>query len=287
MVCRRPAPEKGFKPGGTSRKFPWEPTPVSFPLGILFLSTRWAHLCHGQKDLYSYELDTHFQSLRDINEKIYRSLKLIKKIKIPHLSLPIFKCTKMCWAHPEPRKGSLTAILDQELGGGGHTNTWWWEGPARHPSGKSSQCLLLRTHLGFSATSSASGIRLTKTVYRRYTVHYGGGTQNLLTEYVIPGHHAGVVPASQTLRQEDREFKISMGCVMRPWLKNSNNKQTNKQTKSQVATVSSWFSQCYIVRPCLKEKKEKKERKLIHRSNMPPLKSKRQPCMIYIDIHYT
>lgn len=34
MVCRHPAPEKGFKPGGTSRKFPWEPTPVSFPLGI-------------------------------------------------------------------------------------------------------------------------------------------------------------------------------------------------------------------------------------------------------------
>lgn len=30
----RPSPEKGFKPGGINRKFSWEPTRVSFLLGI-------------------------------------------------------------------------------------------------------------------------------------------------------------------------------------------------------------------------------------------------------------
>lgn len=40
-----------------------------FPTRDLLLSSRWDHLCHGHKDLCSYELDTHVQSLRDISEK--------------------------------------------------------------------------------------------------------------------------------------------------------------------------------------------------------------------------
>lgn len=166
----------------------------------------------------------------------------------------------MCRAHTEPWKGSLTSILDQGVGG---TQT--------HDDGKDmhtilqehrSQRLLSRTHLGFSATRSASRICLTKTVYRRHTVHYGGGTQMFIDRVCHTGPSGmGVVPASQALRQENREFKTRKGCVMRPGLKTPNTKKISKQKKkkSQVATVSSWFSQCYIVRPCLKGKKEKRK----------------------------
>lgn len=171
----------------------------------------------------------------------------------------------MCWAHTEPRKGSLTAILDR--GWGAHKHMMM--GRTRTPSFRrivpNAFFYKLTSHLGFSATSSASRIRLTKTVYGRYTIHYGGGIQMFIDRVCHTGSSGtGKVPASQALRQENREFKTSKGCVMSPCLKTSNTKKISKQTKkkpkSPVATVSSWFSQCYTVRPCLKGKKRKKKR---------------------------
>lgn len=95
-----------------------------------------------------------------------------------------------------------------------------------------SQCLLSRTHPGFSATRSASRIRPTKTVYGRHTVHDGGGTQMFIDRVCHSGPSGtGIVPASQALRQENRELKTSKGCAMRPCLKTSNTKKISKQTK--------------------------------------------------------
>ena len=137
----------------------------------------------------------------------------------------------MCWAHTEPRKGSLTAILDQGRGTQTHD-----DGKDMHAilQENHSQCLLSRTHLGFSATRSASRIRLTTTVYGRHTVHDGGGTQMFIDRVCHTGPSGtGVVPASQALRQKNRELKTSKGCVVRPCLKTSNTKKISKQANKQ------------------------------------------------------